>query len=62
MRIGVDVGGTHTDAVLLDRQEVLSATKVLTTANVRDVVVKALEVVSPRAVGFDFDCRPINSL
>ncbi len=45
MRIGIDVGGTHTDAVILDRQRVVAATKVLTTANVRDGVVNALDEV-----------------
>jgi N-methylhydantoinase A/oxoprolinase/acetone carboxylase beta subunit len=45
MRIGIDVGGTHTDAVILDRQEVIASTKVLTSANVKDGVVNALDEV-----------------
>ena len=45
MRIGIDVGGTHTDAVVLDRQSVVASTKVLTSANVRDGVVNALDDV-----------------
>ena len=45
MRIGIDVGGTHTDAVVLDGQTVIAATKVLTSANVKDGVVGALDEV-----------------
>jgi N-methylhydantoinase A/oxoprolinase/acetone carboxylase beta subunit len=45
VRIGIDVGGTHTDAVVLDRQSVVASTKVLTSANVRDGVVNALDDV-----------------
>ena len=45
MRIGIDVGGTHTDAVVLEGQEVLASTKVLTSANVKDGVVAALDDV-----------------
>jgi N-methylhydantoinase A/oxoprolinase/acetone carboxylase beta subunit len=45
MRIGIDVGGTHTDAVVLDGQTVVASTKVLTSANVRDGVVNALDEV-----------------
>ena len=45
MRIGIDVGGTHTDAVILDRQEVIASAKVLTSANVKDGVVNALDEV-----------------
>jgi N-methylhydantoinase A/oxoprolinase/acetone carboxylase beta subunit len=45
MRIGIDVGGTHTDAVLLEGQDVLASTKVLTSANVKDGVVAALDQV-----------------
>jgi N-methylhydantoinase A/oxoprolinase/acetone carboxylase beta subunit len=45
MRIGIDVGGTHTDAVVLEGQYVVTSTKVLTTENVRDGVVNALDEV-----------------
>ena len=45
MRIGIDVGGTHTDAVVLDGQYVVTSTKVLTSENVRDGVVNALDEV-----------------
>ncbi|MEM9208385.1 MAG: hydantoinase/oxoprolinase N-terminal domain-containing protein, partial [Pseudomonadota bacterium] len=34
MRIGVDVGGTHTDAVLLDGTDLVASTKALTSADV----------------------------
>ncbi len=43
MRVGIDVGGTHTDAVILDGQKVIAATKVLTSQNVKDGVVNALD-------------------
>jgi len=45
MRIGIDVGGTHTDAVVLDEQTVIASTKVLTSENVKDGVVGALDEV-----------------
>jgi len=45
MRIGIDVGGTHTDAVILEQQSVIASTKVLTSANVKDGVVNALDEV-----------------
>ena len=45
MRIGIDVGGTHTDAVILDEQTVAASAKVLTSANVKDGVVDALDEV-----------------
>lgn len=49
MRIGIDVGGTHTDAVVLNGRSVVASTKVLTTANVRDGVVAALDDVLGRS-------------
>ena len=45
MRIGVDVGGTHTDAVILDGDVVIAATKALTTADVISGVKAALDTV-----------------
>lgn len=45
MRIGIDVGGTHTDAVMLDGHKVVASTKFLTSANVRDGVLGALDIV-----------------
>ncbi len=43
MRIGIDVGGTNTDAVLMDGTTVVSATKTPTTPNVGDGIVAALK-------------------
>lgn len=45
MRIGIDVGGTHTDAVILDGDQVIASTKALTSANVMDGVANALDEV-----------------
>ena len=45
MRIGVDVGGTNTDAVLMDGTTVVSSTKTPTTANVSEGIAKALRTV-----------------
>ncbi|MEM8682891.1 MAG: hydantoinase/oxoprolinase family protein [Pseudomonadota bacterium] len=45
MRIGIDVGGTHTDAVIMRGSEVLAATKAETSANVSDGILAALETV-----------------
>ncbi len=45
MRIGVDVGGTNTDAVLMDGSTVISSTKTPTTANVSEGIAKALRAV-----------------
>ncbi len=45
MRIGVDVGGTNTDAVLMDGSSVASSIKTPTTANVSEGIAKALRAV-----------------
>ena len=45
MRIGVDVGGTNTDAVLMDGTTVISSYKTPTTANVSEGIAKALRTV-----------------
>lgn len=52
MRIGIDVGGTNTDAVLLDGSAVLGETKAATTADVTSGIVSALEGLQ-RARPFD---------
>ncbi|MEL6664905.1 MAG: hydantoinase/oxoprolinase family protein [Pseudomonadota bacterium] len=45
MRIGIDVGGTHTDAVIMDGNTVITSTKVLTSADVMEGVANALDTV-----------------
>ena len=41
-RIGIDVGGTNSDAVVLDGTKVLAATKVATTPDVTGGILAAL--------------------
>ncbi|NOX51476.1 MAG: hydantoinase/oxoprolinase family protein [Gammaproteobacteria bacterium] len=45
MRIGVDVGGTNTDAVLMQENKVLASHKAPTTENVSDGIVSAINAV-----------------
>jgi N-methylhydantoinase A/oxoprolinase/acetone carboxylase beta subunit len=45
MRIGIDVGGTNTDAVLLDGASVIHAVKTPTTADVTSGIVTALALL-----------------
>ena len=45
-RIGIDVGGTNTDAVLLDDGRVVHAIKTPTTEDVTGGIVTALELLS----------------
>ncbi|RQO59979.1 hydantoinase subunit beta [Paucibacter sp. KBW04] len=45
MRVGIDVGGTNTDAVVMQGREVLFGLKTATTADVMSGVVKALREV-----------------
>ncbi|MCA9836980.1 MAG: hydantoinase/oxoprolinase family protein [Trueperaceae bacterium] len=45
MRIGIDVGGTNTDAVLMDGTKVISSTKSPTTQNVSEGITKALKTI-----------------
>lgn len=49
MRIGVDVGGTNTDAVLMDGRTVVASTKQPTTADINSGVVAAIGVVLSQA-------------
>lgn len=45
MRIGIDVGGTNTDAVLMDGQTVVASTKRPTTRPVEDGIIAAIKAV-----------------
>lgn len=45
LRLGIDVGGTNTDAVVLDGRSVLAATKTPTTEDVTLGILRALEEV-----------------
>lgn len=45
MRIGVDVGGTNTDAVLMDGKTVMASHKAPTSANVSDGIINAITTV-----------------
>ena len=45
IRIGIDVGGTNTDAVMLDGRTVVGAVKTPTTADVTGGVAAALEAL-----------------
>jgi N-methylhydantoinase A/oxoprolinase/acetone carboxylase beta subunit len=45
LRIGVDVGGTNTDAVLMDGRELLAFHKSPTTANVSDGIIGAIRAI-----------------
>lgn len=51
MRIGVDVGGTHTDAVIVSGSELLAAAKVVTSTDIEAGVLAAVrEVLAQAAV------------
>jgi N-methylhydantoinase A/oxoprolinase/acetone carboxylase beta subunit len=52
LRLGIDVGGTNTDAVLIDGQRVLAATKASTSADVTSGIVNAIADLKA-ASGFD---------
>ena len=53
-RIGIDVGGTNTDAVLIDGETVVCATKTFTTPDVTTGIKKALaEIVSSAGSAID---------
>ena len=45
MRIGIDVGGTNTDAVVMNGRIVVATTKTPTTENITDGIVTALSAV-----------------
>ncbi|MCG8505492.1 MAG: hydantoinase/oxoprolinase family protein [Sphingomonadales bacterium] len=45
MRIGLDVGGTHTDAVILDGRDILARHKATTSADITSGIVEAFTTV-----------------
>ncbi|MFK7865514.1 MAG: hydantoinase/oxoprolinase N-terminal domain-containing protein [Pseudohongiellaceae bacterium] len=45
MKIGVDVGGTHTDAVVMHEGEILASHKALTSSDVKQGITEALDAV-----------------
>ncbi|MEM9388156.1 MAG: hydantoinase/oxoprolinase family protein [Pseudomonadota bacterium] len=49
MRVGVDVGGTHTDAVVIDNDQLLAAHKTLTTGDIASGVLGAVNEVLKQA-------------
>src|SRR5580704_17884059 len=48
MRIGIDVGGTNTDAVLIDGTRVIRSVKTPTTGDVMSGVLAAFRAVVPQ--------------
>lgn len=59
MRIGIDVGGTNTDAVLLDGSTVLAEVKSATSPNVTSGIVEALRGLRAR---HDFDPADVRAV
>lgn len=51
LRIGIDVGGTNTDAVALDGRTIVAAAKTPTTRDITEGIYRALEEI--RQAGFD---------
>ena len=45
LRLGIDVGGTNTDAVLIDGDEVLSWHKAATSIGITDAILSAADKV-----------------
>lgn len=61
MRIGVDVGGTNTDAAILDGRAVIATAKRPTSADVTGGIVAALEAVLAAAPGAPIDAIMIGT-
>ena len=59
LRIGIDVGGTHTDAVLMDGDDVLAWTKVLTSADVQSGIMEALERLLTERPGLETEVQAV---
>ncbi|MFT4813674.1 MAG: N-methylhydantoinase A/oxoprolinase/acetone carboxylase beta subunit [Paracoccaceae bacterium] len=49
MKIGIDVGGTHTDAVVMRGLEILATHKALTSSDIKQGIVEALDAVMSTA-------------
>ncbi len=49
MRIGIDVGGTHTDAVLLENDNIIATNKSLTTSDVASGIIESLHALLNKA-------------
>ncbi|QIB65389.1 hydantoinase/oxoprolinase N-terminal domain-containing protein [Kineobactrum salinum] len=49
LRLGIDVGGTNTDAVLMHGREVIATAKTFTTADVRSGVINAVNLILAQA-------------
>src|SRR5712691_10694916 len=58
-RIGIDVGGTNTDAVLMQGQEVLGWVKTPTTADVTSGIVTALQELLQQTAAVPSDIRGV---
>lgn len=52
-RLGIDVGGTNTDAVLMSGRDVVSTAKRSTTMDVRDGVIEAVTALFDQAPGIE---------
>jgi N-methylhydantoinase A/oxoprolinase/acetone carboxylase beta subunit len=61
-RIGIDVGGTNTDAVLLEGDEVIHAVKTPTTADVTTGIVRALDTLVGEARGAARAVDPVDAV
>ena len=72
MHIGIDVGGTNTDAVLVDKKNILSAKKSFTTRDVISGIKKSTEALFENNKlsntyyfahgGYEYDGRTISAL
>ena len=49
MRIGIDVGGTHTDAAIVDGGEVVASYKAVTSTDITSGILEALNAVIANA-------------
>ena len=59
IRLGIDVGGTNTDAVLMRGKEVLATTKSFTTPDVKDGVVAAVRTLLGQYGGAPSDIEAV---